>query len=43
MYIYKEDLELNDQQWLICHKINQNQTKQTASIKFWTLLVETIS
>ena len=22
MYVYKEDLTLNNQQWLICHKTN---------------------
>ena len=25
--MYKEDLALNNQQWLICHKTQPNQTK----------------
>ena len=25
--MHKEDLALNNQQWLICHKIKPNQTK----------------
>ena len=25
--MYKKDLALNNQQWLICHKIKPNQTK----------------
>ena len=25
MYMYKEDLALNNQQWLICHEIQPNQ------------------
>ena len=25
--MYKEDLALNNQQWLICHKTKPNQTK----------------
>ena len=25
MYMYKEDLVLNNQQWLICHKTQPNQ------------------
>ena len=25
IYMYKEDLGLNNQQWLICHKTQQNQ------------------
>ena len=28
MYTYKEHLALNNLQWLICHKIEPNQTKQ---------------
>ena len=27
MCMYKEDLALNDLQWLICHKTKPNQTK----------------
>ena len=27
MYMYKEDLALNNPQWLICHKTQQNQIK----------------
>ena len=27
IYMYKHDLELNNQQWLICHKTQPNQTK----------------
>ena len=27
--MFKEDLALNNQQWLICHKTKPNQTKQT--------------
>ena len=27
MYRYKENLALNDQQWLICNKTKLNQTK----------------
>ena len=27
-YIYKDDLALNNQKWLICHKTQPNQTKQ---------------
>ena len=27
IYMYKEDLALNNLQWLICHKIKPNQTK----------------
>ena len=27
MYMYKEDLALNNQQWLICYKTKLNQTK----------------
>ena len=26
MYMYKEDLALNNQQWLICYKTKRNQT-----------------
>ena len=28
MYIYKHDMELNNQQWLICHKTQQKQTNE---------------
>ena len=27
IYMYKEDLVLDNQQWLICHKTKPNQTK----------------
>ena len=27
MYMYREDLALNNLQWLICHKTKRNQTK----------------
>ena len=27
IYMYKEDLALNNPQWLICHKIKPNLTK----------------
>ena len=27
IYMYKEDLVLNNLQWLICHKTQPNQTK----------------
>ena len=27
LYMYKEDLALNNLQWLICHKTKPNQTK----------------
>ena len=30
MYIYKEDLALNNQQWLICYKSKANQTKSNS-------------
>ena len=33
MYIYEEDLVLNNQQWLICHKTKQNQTKPNQILK----------
>ena len=29
MYMYKEDLALNNLQWLICHKTQPNQTIST--------------
>ena len=28
----KQDLALNDEQELICHKVNQNQTKPTKNV-----------
>ena len=31
IYKYKDDLALNNLQWLICHKIQLNQTKQNRS------------
>ena len=35
--MYKEDLALNNQQWLICHKTKLNQTIyiQYICIKIW--------
>ena len=27
MYMYKQDLALNNQQWLICHKTKPSQSK----------------
>ena len=30
--MYKEDLALNNQQWLICHKIKPNQTKPNQNV-----------
>ena len=33
--MYKEDLALNNLQWLICHKINPNQTK----MQYWDIAV----
>ena len=41
IYVYKEDVVLNNLQWLICHKTKQNQTKPNhtiiclGSIKFY--------
>ena len=32
MYMYKEDLVLNNLQWSICHKIKPNQTEPSSSI-----------
>ena len=29
IYMYKEDLALNNQQWLICHKTQLNHAKYT--------------
>ena len=29
IYTYKEDLALNNLQWLMCHKTKQNKTKNT--------------
>ena len=28
IYMYKKDLALNNQEWLLCHKTNLNQNKQ---------------
>ena len=39
-YMYKEDLALNNQQWLICHKtiyINLNVCQQMTDIKLLLL------
>ena len=39
IYTYKQDLALNNQQWLICHKTQSNQiTKKMGiyQIKHWT-------
>ena len=30
--MYKEDLTLNNLQWLICHKTKQNQTKLISAV-----------
>ena len=32
IYIYKQDLALNNQQWLICHKAKQSKTNHIYSI-----------
>ena len=40
MHTYKEDLALNNLQWLICHKTNERtneRTKQTNNKKVYTL------
>ena len=33
--MYKENLALNNLQWLICHKTKQNQTKHHKGISLW--------
>ena len=40
--MYKEDLALNNQQRLICHKIKQSKM-QTATSKIWILVSNSIS
>ena len=37
--MYKEDLALNNQQWLVCHKTKPNQTKikQTNDLHIFVL------
>ena len=32
VYIFKKDLALNNQQWLLCHKTKQNKTKLSVSL-----------
>ena len=33
--MYKQDLALNNQQWLICHKIKPNLTDTTSQGQTW--------
>ena len=45
-YIYKQDLALNNQQWLICHQSKPNQTKplnheDSSLCMFWTNVNDT--
>ena len=35
IYMYKKDLALNNLQWLICHKIKHNQTKNVFGFFCW--------
>ena len=36
--MYKEDLTLNNLQWLICHKTQRNQIKFTSDINIYAIL-----
>ena len=37
IYMYKEDLALNNLQWLICHKTQPNQTELIQCISVFSL------
>ena len=41
MYMYKEDLALNNLQWLICHKTQPNQTlfPEVAAITYRAIII----
>ena len=40
IYMYKEDLALNNLQWLICHKTKLNQAKSLCHMDFMSNIVE---
>ena len=35
--MYKEDLALNNRQWLICHKTHPKQTKPSVEKRTWRI------
>ena len=41
IYMYKQDLALNDLQWLICHKTQPNQTNFHSFVGFQVFLSNT--